>query len=76
MLRLLEEHLPGSEVTLWPNELSADVEEMLRRRFPGLRIARTAEERREAFASCDFFLHGSGPGLVGVNEISADDPVH
>jgi polysaccharide pyruvyl transferase WcaK-like protein len=68
MLRLLEEHLPGSGVTLWPNALSADVEAMLRKRFPGLRIAQTVEERRDAIASCDFFLHGSGPGLVGAKE--------
>lgn len=71
MLRLLEEHLPGSEVTLWPNALSVDVEAMLRKRFPALRIARTVEERRDAMACCDFFLHGSGPGLVGAKEAKA-----
>jgi polysaccharide pyruvyl transferase WcaK-like protein len=66
MLRLLSDHLPAAEVTLWPNALSDDVESMLRRRFPGLRIARTPDEQREAIATCDFFLHGSGPGLVGA----------
>jgi polysaccharide pyruvyl transferase WcaK-like protein len=71
MLRLLEEHLPGSEVTLWPNALSADVEAMLRKRFPGLRLARTDAERRDAMSGCDFFLHGSGPGLVGAKEATA-----
>jgi polysaccharide pyruvyl transferase WcaK-like protein len=71
MLRLLDEHLPRVEVTLWPNALSGDVREMLRRRFPGLRVAGTAEEQREAMAGCDFFLHGSGPGLVGAKEATA-----
>jgi len=71
MLRLLEEHLPQAEVTLWPNQLSGEVESMLRRRFAGLRIARGADEQREAVLSCDFFLHGSGPGLVGAKEAKA-----
>jgi len=66
MLRLLEEHVPQAEVTLWPNALSAEVEAMLRKRFPSMKLARTAEEQKEALAGCDFFLHGSGPGLVGV----------
>lgn len=66
MLRLLEEHLPGAEVTLWPNALSPEVESMLRHRFPALRLARTAAEHQEALSGCDFFLHGSGPGLVGA----------
>ncbi|RPH47464.1 MAG: polysaccharide pyruvyl transferase family protein, partial [Planctomycetota bacterium] len=66
MLRLLSDRLPQADITLWPTALSAAVESMLRRRFPGLRLARTAEEQREAVASCDFFLHGSGPGLVGA----------
>jgi polysaccharide pyruvyl transferase WcaK-like protein len=71
MLRLLEEHVPQAEVTLWPNQLSGDVETMLRRRFAGLRIARSGDEQREAVLSCAFFLHGSGPGLVGAKEAKA-----
>jgi polysaccharide pyruvyl transferase WcaK-like protein len=68
MLRLLEEHVPQGDVTLWPNLLSDDVQALLRKRFPGLRVARTAEEQRDALSGCDFFLHGSGPGLVGARE--------
>jgi len=71
MLRLIEERLPQADVTLWPNRLSDEVEAMLRGRFPGLRVARTAEAQREAQAECDFFLHGSGPGLVGATEAKA-----
>src|SRR5690349_19929608 len=66
MLRLLENQLPGAEVTLWPNALSPEVEALLRRRFPGSRLARTAEGQRVARSWCDYFLHGSGPGLVGA----------
>ena len=71
MLRLLEDRLPDADVILWPNQLSAEVETMLRKRFAGLRIARTADEQRDAMSSCDFFLHGSGPGLVGAKEAAA-----
>jgi polysaccharide pyruvyl transferase WcaK-like protein len=71
MLHLLDEQLPQADVTLWPNTLSGEVRAMLLRRFPRLRIADSAEERREAMAACDFFLHGSGPGLVGVREARA-----
>jgi polysaccharide pyruvyl transferase WcaK-like protein len=34
-------------------------------RFPRLKIAATAQEQAAALDACDFFLHGSGPGLVG-----------
>jgi polysaccharide pyruvyl transferase WcaK-like protein len=68
MLALLEKYHPNTEVTLWPNTLSDDVETMLRQRFPKLRIAKTAAEKETALQECDFFLHGSGPGLVGAKE--------
>jgi polysaccharide pyruvyl transferase len=69
MLSLLATHLAGAEVTLWPNRLSEGVEEMLRKRFPNLRFARTDEEQEAALSGCDFGLHGSGPGLVGWREM-------
>ena len=70
MLALLEGHLPDAQITLWPNQLSPAVEEMLRRRrFPKLRIARTDAETDAALRDCDFCLHGSGPGLVGRREM-------
>lgn len=68
MLALLEAHRPDDAVTLWPKGLSAEVERLLRARFPKLAIARTKEEQDAALAACDFFLHGSGPGLVGAAE--------
>ena len=68
MLALLEKHHPDAEVTLWPNQLSAEVEKLLTSRFPKLKLARTKEEHAAALAACDFFLHGSGPGLVGRRE--------
>jgi len=68
MLALLEKHHPDAEVTLWPNALSAEVEALLTTRFTKLRIARTEAEQNLALEACDFFLHGSGPSLVGSRE--------
>lgn len=68
MLALLEKHRPADEVTLWPSPLSPEVEKLLTTRFPKLRIAATPAEQAAALEACDFFLHGSGPGLVGAKE--------
>jgi polysaccharide pyruvyl transferase WcaK-like protein len=68
MLALLEKHHPDAEVTLWPNQLSAEVEKLLTVRFPKVKLARTKQEQAAALDACDFFLHGSGPGLVGRRE--------
>ena len=70
MLALLERHLPDAEITLWPNQLSDDVERLLRTPFPKLTIAAKADEQEEALERCDFCLHGSGPGLVGAIQLA------
>lgn len=76
ILRLLRENLPDVAVTLWPCDVGRGVREMLLREFPGLTIVEGTHDQdvdapavRAAFASADFFLHGSGPGLdvKGVN---------
>ncbi|PTY00157.1 polysaccharide pyruvyl transferase family protein [Opitutus sp. ER46] len=67
VLALLEKELPEAEVVLWPVNVRNGVEEMLRARFPHLRIIR---EQQEAFA-CDFLLHGSGPYLVAHRNVAA-----
>lgn len=69
MLALLEKHRPDAEITLWPSGVDRGVEEILRARFPKLKFAKTNAERESALAACDFFLHGSGPGLVGLKEL-------
>lgn len=64
-IRLLERHLPGAEITLWPWSLSAPERTMLTRAFPKLRIAEGEIDARgrastpalaEAWAQADFFL--------------------
>ena len=69
MLALLEKHRPEAEITLWPSSVDRGVEEILRARFPKLKIAKNKAEMDAALAECDFFLHGSGPGLVGLKEL-------
>lgn len=66
VLALLEKHIPEAEVTLWPMDVKNGVEEMLRTRFPKLRIVRTKEEAYE----CDFLLHGSGPYLTAHRDVA------
>ena len=69
VLRLLEEHLPDVEVTLWPSKVDNGVEELLRERFPKVRIIKGADDLRKAFAECDFLLHGSGASLVAEKDV-------
>ena len=68
MLALLEKHRPDAVVTLWPSSVDRGVEEILRARFPKLKIAKSKAGQEKALEECDFFLHGSGPGLVGREE--------
>lgn len=67
VLALLEKHLPEAEVTLWPMDVRNGVEEMLRKRFPKLRITK---DKDEAFTN-DFLLHGSGPYLTAHRDVEA-----
>lgn len=69
VLALLEKHLPETEVRLWPSKLDNGVVEMLLARFPKLLLVRGADALQEAFAECDFLLHGSGPSLVAEKDI-------
>lgn len=71
MPALPERHLPETMVTLWPDRPWTEVERMLLRRFPKVRVASTVEEQNPAMSECDFGLHGSGPGLVGWRELLA-----
>lgn len=65
MLKLLQDHVRGAEVTLWPNSVDRGVEDLLKKRFPQLQIAKTEAEQTRAIEECDFCLHGSGSGLPG-----------
>ncbi|HSH96293.1 MAG TPA: polysaccharide pyruvyl transferase family protein [Roseimicrobium sp.] len=66
VLALLEKHIPEAEVSLWPSDVRNGVEDMLKRRFPKLRIV----TKEQAFES-DFLLHGSGPYLTAWRDVAA-----
>lgn len=70
VLHILEQHLPDVEVTLWPSNLDNGVDDLLMARFPKLKIAKKgSDELVQAFAECDFLLHGSGASLVAENDV-------
>ena len=69
-LRLLEQHLPAAEVTLWAMKLDARVTAMLERRFPKVTILQGRldgngerdERLRRAILGSDLFIRNSGMG--------------
>lgn len=80
VLRLLEEHLPGLQVILWPCNVDRGVEPMLRRGFPQVQIVKgnldgegrpTTPELQAAFDRATFLLHGSGPSVVRSQDVAA-----
>ncbi|MBI5772985.1 MAG: polysaccharide pyruvyl transferase family protein, partial [Verrucomicrobia bacterium] len=70
VLALIEKHLPGVEVRLWPSKVDNGVEEILLARFPKVRIVKGADALKAAFAECDVLLHGSGPSVVAQNVVA------
>lgn len=70
VLNILETHLPDAEITLWPSNIDNGVDDLLRERFPKLKIAKKGSpELTIAFQECDFLLHGSGPSLVAEHDV-------
>lgn len=81
VLHILEQQLPGASVILWPGNLGNGVDELLRRRFPKLRVVKDGQWKNpkpadndpslaDALAEADFFLHGSGPSVVGLKQMA------
>jgi polysaccharide pyruvyl transferase WcaK-like protein len=70
VLALLEKHVPGAEVRLWPSKVDNGVAEVLKKRFPNVSIVQGADAVKAALAECDFLLHGSGPSLVAANDVA------
>jgi polysaccharide pyruvyl transferase WcaK-like protein len=78
MLNLLYSYIPGIKVTLWPNDINLEEEQMLYRYFPELTIVYDdhaygnkpgGEMVEKAISDADFLLHGSGPNIVGQAKI-------
>ena len=69
VLRLLETHIPEAELYLWPSRVDNGVDRILLERFPTLQIVADEAALEQAFAQCDFLLHGSGPSLVAERSV-------
>jgi polysaccharide pyruvyl transferase WcaK-like protein len=69
VLALLEKYIPDAEVRLWPTDVGNGVEEMMLKRFPRLKIIKSDDDKKRAMSEGDFMLHGSGPSLVGRNQM-------
>lgn len=80
LLNVLETFMPESRIILWKRSYSAEVEEMLKRNFPKVRIIHgtvnadstvDSEDVKAAFAEADLMIHGSGPSVVGKTNLEA-----
>lgn len=78
LIHLLKTYFPELKITLWPNDIDLKEEKSLMTYFPDLKIvkddfARTgkagSEEAFKAMEQADFMLHGSGPGIVGLQKL-------
>ncbi|WLD11616.1 polysaccharide pyruvyl transferase family protein [Planctellipticum variicoloris] len=69
VLALLERHLPGAEVRLWPSDVRNGVAELLQTRFPKVPLMQGQGAIKTAFQESDFLLHGSGPSLVAAKDV-------
>jgi polysaccharide pyruvyl transferase WcaK-like protein len=80
LLNVLETFLPESRIILWKRSYSLEVEELLKRNFPKVRIIHgnvnadsvvDSEDVKAAFAEADLMIHGSGPSVVGKTNLEA-----
>jgi len=78
LITLLKHRMPGAKMILWKKSESKKVDEMLLTHFPDLRIVHGSFDKdlepqtgelKQAFKEADFFIHGSGPSVVGADHI-------
>ena len=80
LLHVLNEFIPGAEIILWKKSYSEEVENLLTRNFPKLKIVYgnpdsngniASEKVLAAFSQSDILIHGSGPSVVGQSNIES-----
>jgi polysaccharide pyruvyl transferase WcaK-like protein len=78
MIHLLKTYFPELKITLWPNDIDLQEEQSLMSYFPDLVIVKDdfaltgragSKEAFSAIEEADFMLHGSGPGIVGLQKL-------
>lgn len=80
LLHVLETFIPNATIILWKRSNDPKVKAMLNKNFPNVKILygdvnedKTVNntEINEAFKNADVMIHGSGPDLVGRNNLAA-----
>ncbi|AWW00869.1 polysaccharide pyruvyl transferase family protein [Arcticibacterium luteifluviistationis] len=80
LLHILETFIPNATVILWKRSKGEEVKELLNRNFPKVKIIYgrvnkdkdvTNPEFNDVFLKADFMLHGSGPSLVGADNLAS-----
>lgn len=78
LIYLLKTYFPELKITLWPNDIGLAEEKMLMTCFPDLTIVQDSfattgkagnEAAGKAMMEADLLLHGSGPGIVGLQKL-------
>ncbi|CAL1517428.1 polysaccharide pyruvyl transferase family protein [Chitinophaga sp. MM2321] len=80
LLHVLQTFIPKAKIILWKKSRGEEVAKMLHRDFPKVKIIygdvdadRNVDnpEVQEAFKTADIMIHGSGPAVVGQNNLEA-----
>jgi polysaccharide pyruvyl transferase WcaK-like protein len=80
LLHVLETFLPKAKIILWKRSNGQEVKKLLNKNFPKVKIIYggvdgdknvTNPEIMEAFEEADIMIHGSGPLLVGADNLAA-----
>lgn len=80
LLHVLETFMPGSKIILWKRSNGEEVKKLLNKNFPKVKIIYggvdaeknvSNPEIMEAFKEADVMIHGSGPLLVGADNLAA-----
>lgn len=80
LIALLKKRLPKAKLILWKKSKSDFAEGMLKKHYPDLQIIHgqvskegepQSDDVKKAFASADFFLHGSGPSVVAADYLDS-----
>lgn len=78
LLHVLETYIPKATIILWKRSKGEEVKELLNKNFPKVKIiyGDLNKEKEvdnpdviEAFKKADLMIHGSGPGLVGADNL-------
>ena len=79
LLHVLETFLPNTTIILWKRSNAEEVKKMLNKNFPKVKIIygtvnankdTDSPEILEAMKRADIMIHGSGPSLVGADNLA------